>query len=101
MCIHSAAARICKLVKHRGVEGDFINITYMCNFTKERHASRQAKQKAGHVATVQAKQAVMDQANLLRSRVGKNALNTAVSSCGYLYRRQMGPQSILTHSRSG
>jgi hypothetical protein len=76
-------------VKHRGVEGDFINITYMCNFTKERHASRQAKQKAGHVAAVQAQQEVRDQANLPRSRVGKNALNTAVSSCGCLYRCQM------------
>jgi hypothetical protein len=78
-----------KLMKHRGVEGDFINITYMCNFIKERPASRQAKQKAGHVAAVQAQQAVTDQANFNKSRVGKNALNTAVSSCGCMYQCQM------------
>jgi hypothetical protein len=46
----------------------------MCAFKKERHASRQAKQKAGHVAAVHAKQALTDQASFPRSRVGKNAL---------------------------
>jgi hypothetical protein len=83
--IFSNAVTKGKLVKYRGKEGGYINMTYMCNFTKE----RQAKQTTGHVAAVQAKQAVTDQANLPRPRVSKNVLNTAVSSCGCLYRFQM------------